>query len=551
MRAVRWFLLAASSAVAMGCGGGGDVHVTHAEIWGRGPGALTTVPDAENFVVAATAIVGRDVSGRRIAGTIDADGRVTFSGVPSGPYILELRYAIDPEYPDDLPRLLQIPIDGDRSVRLGSDHWSSGEGALLDESSTLTFDLSGTAAFADEDVLDVLSVGSSFYVGATFDSVNPDYTNPPADGATSSTGWIVPALTLDWYYELDGVHLPSAGDDLTLVHLHEEIVDFSIARLDAWAFATLESAVGVATIPSPALTNGAPNTIAATLVAPPVANVLIDFRGSEWAELRTIGGYPATTTSTATIRMTNEIGTGPGFYASPAATSWKIRASARRVPVNPTCYPDAGGECDVIACGGVCDAQLTTDRVDPMDMGRYLPLPNLALEGQRAVLGVSYSHTVRFEHPTSGISTTYSATSSLTRPASALAEPIRRGLPPPTNLRVDGMTNDFATTHDLGSLTPTIAFDASAGAEHYVITILALRPDDESEADVASRDQVVAATIYSRATSITVPADVLRPDVHYVARVSARRNGRDLATPYVSRADSTDLTEVVSSPFRF
>lgn len=556
MRGSRWFFVAAASASSLVSGCGDDsVRVVQADVWGYGSGNRKTVSVDPNELIEATAIVGQGASAKRIAGRIGKSGVATFEGVSGGSYVVELRYATDPDYPEDLPYVVQFPSDGAKTIRLGDRMWAHPDGELLDDASSFTFQLTDASGFDDGDTLELISLGSYFYGAITFDSLAAEYTNPPTDGATTASGWEVPATEVEALYGADGMHLPSAsrGDELTLIHSRSESVDYGATSYDPWRWSRLTRALGVSTMPRTTLANGAPNSVTATLEAPPSSPVTIDFRGSTFAALREQQAYGPYIPSSTRVTVTQEVGDGPGYFASPAPASWSLYSGSRRAPANPDCFPAADGSCggpDVCPAG--CDTTLLQTQIDPADLKRTLTLPRVYASGMRDVLSVTYSFYTTFKHPTvPGTSAMMSATSTLGRPASALSGPIALALPAPTNLVLDGevIVPGSSPTLAIDSLTPTISFEASAGAEYYRIEVIGLTPDAESE-DVTPRTTRTVATLYTRENRIAIPANVLQQGRFYYVRVYATRDGTDFATPYSSASDSIDRTGIFSLPFR-
>jgi len=530
-----------------------DVIVKQTMRYGFATGNVTDVPVPFGDVSAA-AIVTVDGKRQTFPGTVRDESTIVIPGVPSGPYVLEIRRLEPGARPGDPPLVRQYPIDGARTVRVGTNYWPRNDTVLMTPATKVALSITTPATFVEGDTFSWIGLRSYLFLRATFNAAAPDppegHANVPAAGSTSSTGWTIAADALEIPYGVEATGLPmaSAGDDLLVYQSRSTKVTRPGDRFAPWSSFEKTEAVGVLAVPNPDFTKDTTNTVTGTLTAPPTESVSIDFRGSSFSAIREAAKYPKTVRASAGLRLVHEAGTGPGYFASVAPESWSLVVSAKPNPVHPECFPE-GSEtrCSQADCPVPC-AEAFDGFVDPGDLTYTFDAPRIYTAGMQDLYSVSYTFSLQWRGP-NGQTVSLSAGVNDTRPkqGTSLASALELG--PVRNLRINGAELPWENAEVSGG-TATLAFDPPAVGtpEYYEIVVLELLPDLGADAG-PSRPWRDAARLYTRATSIEIPSGVLRSDHYYSIRVRATRDGTDFSEPFNAKSDTQTRTGIFSPPF--
>ena len=517
-----------------------EVRIRSIHRFGHESGNITEVAAAEDDWVSGAAIVSVDGNERVIPGTVQPDGSIVISGVPRGPWVLELRERASGDAP---PVVLQYPVDGVDVVRLGSDYWARKDVVPMAPATKLALTASAPAGFVTGDTFSWLGVRSYFYREVEYaPEVQPEegQVNVPAEDATSSTAWTINGDVLDQPYGPEASGLPAAGDDLKIVQSRRQRVTLEGDRFDPWTFPRRTDAIGVLDAASVSFVNGTTNTITGTLTPPATQSLTVDV-GARYATIRDDAGYPKATRASATLRMYQEAGQGPGFFTSLGPVSWSLDAQSvvKPRPEFPQCFPEAAGaRCDPSACDVPCD-EATDGYIDPGSFRHLFDVPRLYASGMRDVYDVSYTYFLAVSLP-DGSSATLSAAASTTRVLTGSKVAFELELGPVRNLRFDGKALPWDGGEPLASPPQTISFEPPSHGtpEYYDVKLRELGAESR-----------VAARIYTRQTSVKIPADVLRRGRSYHVIVDAVRDGRDFSQPALHKSDAIDRTGVFSPLF--
>jgi hypothetical protein len=259
-----------------------NVYVSQANRYGYADGASTEKPWSTGHAVSARAYVQTDGGTTTIEGVVDSDGGVVLSGVPDGPYVLELRDPPAGQYPNDPPYVVQYPIASGRHVRVGDDYWARADVPQATPHTGVALTATEATAFQQGDQLAIVSLRSYLYRTLNVDSSSATQMNGPADGATSTAAWTSNLEDMGAPYGSDASGLPSAsaGDDLTLFHNHSENASASTDAFDPWSAFYLTRVVGRLDAQDATLVAGTTNAITGAFVAPTTASWTTTARAS-------------------------------------------------------------------------------------------------------------------------------------------------------------------------------------------------------------------------------------------------------------------------------
>lgn len=539
-----------------------DVIVTLADRWAFGSGKPIDVPSTRK-VVSATISTKASGSEQIIQGTVRPDGAVVFAGVPSGPYVLELRLRFATDAETDPPTLYSYPIDGARAVRLGGNYWGRKDAAPMTAATKLALTLNVPAQLKPADSFEWLGLSSYFYRYARFAPVpdglepNEGETNTPAADATMSSEWTFEERALEQPYGPEASGLPAAGDDLQIVQSRATNVALDGDRFVPWNRFVRTEAIGVLDVPSPGFKPDTTNTVTGTLAAPPKENVSFAIKGTTFAAMRETQVYPLDARARARLTASHEIGQGPGYLTSVAPVSWDIRADSRPNVLVPECFKPDSYVCSPQLCPDACPAAWS-GYVDPGDIAYSFEAPKVVSTGFRDVYDFSYQYYFFWSSPEG--SKTLSASATIVRPKSGATAPFALELGPVSNVKVRGQLEDGGQVPELGELTwdgknvvplppvvvptVTVSFDKPTlgTPEYYELNVVDL-PMEGSARTVAR--------IFTRETTVTIPKGVLQRDRYYYFRIYAVRDGKDFAEPSVTKTDSRMATGTFTPGFVF
>ena len=453
------------------------------------------------------------------------------------------------------PTVTRYPVDGARRVRFGRDYWQRANAEALTPTTKLALTVSAPAAFRAEDTFSWIGLRSNFYRSITYSPPGIDpltgQADVPDENATSSAGWTIEEPSLEQPYGAEASGLPTAGDDLMLVQSRSQFVAGPGARFDPWNRIDKYETVGVLAVASPTFTNGTTNTVTGSLAAPTKETITLNFAGSSFASIRESAGYPAVTRARATISMNQETGSGPGYLSSIAPDSWSLTTNSARNVIAPECFPEElEGACDPASCDVGC-ANATDGLVDPGDLDYTFEAPRTYATGLRDTYAAGYTFSTTWETP-KGFFATLSATAGVAKLKTGMTLDIALELGPIRNLRLGGMELPWSGASLKEGTRPTITFDPPAVGtpEYYMVDVVDLVPNIEHITNdfVSPR---AGARVFSRATSVDIPDDVLQRGHYYYLRIHAMLDGRDFSEPFISKSDTYLSTGIFSAPFQY
>jgi len=548
--------------------------------YGYASGNITEGPVAGSAIQDATVLVSLGGEEKRFRGERQPDGSFAIEGVGSNqPYDLLLSIKPADRLPSDAALLVSYPIaDSARTVRLGSNYWGRQDAVQLadTEATKLALSVKTDARFEDTDIFSWIGLRSYFYRSLTYWAVYSElpepgvYFNAPAELDETSQDWAVATSELELPYgrEASGLPKAAAGDDLLILQTRSRTIvthprdeeplspidvtspEDRLYLLGPWAHFTATEAVGVLDVAAPDFSNDKTNHVHGTLTAPPKRTVTIAYDGDSFSAVRTLVSYPKDVGSRVSLELTQEAGEGPELYTSVAPTTWRVYTSVRKLPVYPQCYPMVAGDtCPLCEAG--CDSS-TDGTIDPGYFKHAFEIPRAYASGMRDIYWLSLSYSRTWRHPTSGESTTLSARVMESRPAAGDAEAFALKLGPVTHLRINGQSLEWDAANEHIGLTPTISFDPPTlgDVEYYQVYVTDLQPDADSDVpEDERRDSITVANIATYATTLTLPAGVLRAGHYYSISVYANADGVNFAEPQLAPREHRLSTGVFSPVF--
>jgi hypothetical protein len=353
--------------------------------------------------------------------------------------------------------------------------------------------------------------------------------------------------------------LPSAAsnDDLLILQDRTEGLGVDIDGSDPlspfnpWHAMGSNTVIGVLHAQAADFANGKTNTVTGSLEPPKTENFTFDFHGDTYAVLRDAIGAPVeTTSSSARISMSQEVGTGPAVYTSVAPTAWTLYASSRRKPVDLSCFPDQSTVCNPEVCTIGCD-NAKKGWIDPGELSKFAYVGSRVYDtGMRDFYAVSYTYYTEVtlsdgsdRYLSGGVSDSFPRTTS--SPSFSLE------VGPPSNITLDGKAVVWDTIPSIAEdHAPVIAFTpATKGApEYHRIELVDLTPDLGKSIE-QPRTSVTVAIAFTNDGTVTFPKEQFRSSHTYYVRVTASKDGWTIGEH--APRNTMHRTTVYSAPFVF
>lgn len=522
-----------------------------------------TITDNRVF---ARLYVGGDPT-KTLDGTF-GDGFVRFEDAPNGWHAIETRVSPSENYPDDLPYMYRIESER-RNIQYGMDAGYRDEATILaedDGSTAVALDFDGLAPTGAEDTwFQLYSANAEFLRTFSVWQLGGD---PPADGSETISGFSYAIQDMTGRDYRDGTALldPAAGDDFAAFQMRS--IDGpppgfpEHASFDPWQFASHTHLVTRVELPeAPALVEHATTPLPLTFEPFAPEPFAIDYRGDEFQGWLEATGAPDATRVYSWVDVIREPGDGKYFLNGAAPTIWSTSLWSSDRPVDPYCYPDAEGECD-LTCGGgtgICD-ESTDGWLHPGNVTFYAPIadPLAGIPGS-LFLTVNYrfGNPTRFPFAVAPRSIyAYSSVSFELDLASGRAT-LAPSLGAPTNLQVEDVPLPWVAVDAPGSITELtdsgaidVRWDAPAGEAPQWYKVSVIEVADTVGVDGSVRNSRITALVYTRSTSTWIDRELFRDGMHYYIRVGAMNSNRPLDDARRQpRAGREEIIETASAVF--
>jgi hypothetical protein len=556
--ASRPWIVALAAAVAAGCAGSsGGVQGTAIDTYEYGQPDATEVPVTTWTKIAADVVAG----GKTFPGTLDPKGNLSIPGVPAGPYWLSLTSS-RAGTTNPFPALTLIEVSAGtldlgtpRTYRTGLKPMTKSSLIAINATLTLpwrvyTTDAMGNVTQPLDDSLQLVS-RSTAVVGFYSASVVAASMSPPADKATSLGGWQVDALQAGAYSEAGNSQLSAAAKD-QVVFLHNVAVqptDMSQPAGSPW-YAYQYNAVQEAFSPPPFdLTDGGTASVKGAFAAVAQKTFKMNVKGSAFAAA--IADAPAGAAATFNtlpymdVSLVLEAGTptpGDGMDA----TLLDVTALSNVTYSNPACNP---GSCDMTKCTTGCGT--TASVTYPGDYQQSYRYGNPFPYGQELVVatfGFSNSFATLLNNKNLASAPGYVLVQ--TSASQASGAPLAPTIGLARSVTVAGQAAPVDKITSGVGVMPTIAFQPPSIGKPDAYQILVMQLDGLTASAFGTIFPSVVASIFTTATSVTIPAGVLQSGKHYYFRVRAiAAPGFDLAKPFAyqtTSASSQTYTGVVT-----
>jgi hypothetical protein len=538
-----------------------DVVVRFVNRWGHSDNAPVerTNRYGTNMPTIVATVDGKETT---FQPTVRDDGAFVFTGVPRAPYVLESRFKRTSAPAEDPIYLVRYPIDGGRNVEMGEDYWGRPDATVMTDDTKLALTVQAPQGIVESDTFSWLGLHSYFYRAGTFvvEDDSGGVQNPPTPDATSTQDWTFGSAALGMPYGEDASGLPSAAANDDLLILQDRYAGKStpidpadpLSRFEPWRLITSNTVIGVLHAASPDFANGKTNTVTGTLEAPKTESFTIDFHGGTFDAVRDALGAPdETTSSTARISMSQEAGAGPAVYTSVAPTAWTLFVSARRKPVDLSCFPNPqSAACNPDVCAIGCE-NARKGFVHPGELSKFVyEGPRVYDTGMRDFYAVAYTYQTQVKLPdessrflSGGVSDSFPRTTS---------EPsFRLEVGPPSAITVDGKALAWDSIASLpDDHAPVVAFTpATKGApEYHRVELIDLTPDLGKDLELP-RTYLTVAMFFTHEASVSIPKDQLRSGHTYYVRVMAAKEGWKIGER--APRNSVYRTSIYSAPFVF
>ena len=456
---------------------------------------------------------------RTFPGVYDGSSRLEFAGVPELTYVLRNQY---PPY----PTLAQVPGElycRESSARELEDYASTYSGRpdpqrSSDLATAIGLSVTGMQPLAVDDSFELYSYNVDAL--GTLAPTDPiDGFHAPHEGATSIVDWRVswrPISTRPTWPLVD----PGAGDDLWLTHLRARplVAAPTGAELrDPWSFAQVSTLHEAAVLSLQPMKSGALTPASGSFAPAPRRSVHLDLRMSQFiAALKDYAGVQVATVCSVGVLLEPGL-EHPIVGITPLLGSLDVYS--QYVPVDPMCPPDT---CDFDLCGA-CDEEFVYpgDRAFDLEYGN--PFPG-GTELVDVLCGVT---TFAIDSKTGEDERLFAYVEVTGRVADMTGQPIVPRIGPVRDLAVNGARVGPDDRRAGVGLTPTISFSAPSFGTPDFYRVIVYILDDIADSDDRTYSKRARGSIDTEATTVQLPAGLLREGANYYLRVEAQ-HGRKL-----------------------
>lgn len=446
-------------------------------------------------------------------GSYDGAGERRFADVPDGPYLLRRDAAPDPGLPG---------TTGFRRFT-ATDLRVHDFGAIYSgRADVATTAAPGTSLRLSVTDMQPLQYTDNFELYShdadAWSLLRYDGEGSPFVGDDEISGWKVAwdRETVETTRDATPLINRDKGDALRLAHLvNEPLVPAPTDLTDPWSYARVDRLIESAALNVQPMNAGANAPATGAFAAVKQKTLKLDLRlGAYLATMNSFNPEGTDAECSANIFLEPGVET-PVLGITPTLATLSVAAE---VPVDPSCFPNELGECDLNSCADGCDPETTpaklADRVVELSYGNpYGP-------GTESI-SVTCNSFVRAFHPKSGAVEPLSVDVFTNLSVADLDGPLAPTLGPPTNLRVNGEVVAAIAVSEVG-LTPTISFDApTIGVpDSYTIVVRTLEDVLNADANILSRRRAVA-SVLTEDTTVQIPAGVLTAGAFYYFQVLA------------------------------
>jgi hypothetical protein len=495
-------------------------------------------------------VVANDGMVQSFPGSLSADGsRFEIPDVPEGPYWVVLTSPPMADAVNAPPSQMRYHIKEKRVVDLGRIHAGRPDVAVAtsDMDAPITLDGVGLAGWQqatyDEQGMPVQGLQDNLefysYNADAWATLSPS-TGPgtPANGATSISGLEFSWLERTLPTTRDGSPIPlvdgTKGDVLHTTHMVTHEVNEPLEMDPAWKNYTYEAAEESFSTNAVTLKNGQPASIKGTFQPLTLANLQVDFKGSQFvSEIEANGPGGTLSAAFASLGLSQEPGAPyPIFGNTPSLLA--LTVFAQQQPVDPTCFPDESGMCDPTACAAGCNDK--TKLVLPGDHQQTFAYGNPYTNHGTEIFFATMVFRSRPAHPVEKSLERLDGRLTISAPTSeANGKPIAPMIGLPRNVKLDAKTIpvDGATT-GVGQ-TPTVTFEAPASgtAAYYQVQVVQLDDVRDAMGDTLRNNYTVLSAL-TPDTTLRIPAGVLQSGRYYYVAVTANSNSLALEAPFKS-----------------